>query len=163
MLDTMPPGDVGVDSASGRQVDAQAQDEVIADFAAAADVVDLPSGSASSSAAPAPPAPAGGSGDDDAPWNELSEVSPLGYVYDKTPRSVLRVQRGKPSRSTTINCYRHPSCRLLLRESETPADIELLKWLYEVPAATNTMTREERKALAERHVAIGRARWYARG
>lgn len=44
----------------------------------------------------------------------LGIKEPSGYIYNAT-RSVLRIQVGKPNkRSTTITCYKHTGCSLLV-------------------------------------------------
>lgn len=92
-------------------------------------------------------------------WRDLGPVTDIGYVYDSTPRSVLRIQRGKPKNSVTINCYKHPGCRLLLTEARCPDDDGLKRWLFEVPPAAPGSSRDEAKRLAETHMALGKGRW----
>lgn len=93
------------------------------------------------------------------PWLALGEVTKQGYIYDATPRSVMRIQRGKPKRSVTINCYYHPSCSMLLTEDRCPDDMTLKRWLYEVPPAPPGCSRDEAKRLAEEHMTAGKSRW----
>lgn len=94
-------------------------------------------------------------------WRELGLVIGLGYVYDRTPRSVLRIQRGKPKNSVTVNCYKHPGCKLLLTEARCPADDVLKQWLYEVPPSSPG-DKEEGRRLATQHMDLGRGRWGGR-
>lgn len=93
------------------------------------------------------------------PWEELGPVTTLGYVYDRTPRSVLRIQRGKPKNSVTVNCYVHIGCRMLLTEARCPEDDTLKKWLYEVPAPRQGSSRAEQRLLADQHMSLGKGRW----
>lgn len=93
------------------------------------------------------------------PWLALSEVSSSGYVYDAQPRSVLRIQRGKPARSVTVSCYRHAGCKLLLTEERCPDDATLKRWLYETPAPPAGASRDEARRLAQEHMALGKGRW----
>lgn len=102
--------------------------------------------------APAAPAPA-------EPWRDLGPVSPMGYVYNAELRSVLRIQRGKPKRSVTVNCYFHSSCKLLLTEDRCPDDDTLKRWCCEVPPPAPGASRDERHALAQQHMALGKGRW----
>lgn len=95
------------------------------------------------------------------PWMDLGPVTALGYVYDSTPRSVLRIQRGKPKNSVTINCYLHTGCRMLLTEARCPDDDTLKRWLFEVPAPTPGMQKEELANLAQQHMSLGKGRWGA--
>lgn len=93
------------------------------------------------------------------PWLDLGEVTSLGYIYNSEPRTVMRVQRGKPANSVTINCYLHSGCRLLLTEARCPDDATLKRWLFEVPAPRPGATKEEAKKLAQDHMALGKGRW----
>lgn len=93
------------------------------------------------------------------PWEQVGEVTPSGYVYDGL-RSVLRIQRGKPAGSVTVNCYRHPGCRMLLSMARCPDDLTLKQWLFEVDAPLPGATADERKALAKQHMDLGRGRWF---
>ncbi len=96
------------------------------------------------------------------PWRLLGEVTKMGYVYDDEPRSVLRIQRGKPRFSVTVTCYKHRGCHLLLTEARAPSDDVLKQWLFEVPATPKEATVAENKTLSERHRAIARDRgWTA--
>ena len=53
---------------------------------------------------------------------------------------------------------KHDSCRLNLGEEYAPADDkDFLKWLFEVEPANDSMTNEEKKALAKEHKAKGTA------
>lgn len=117
------------------------------------------SGAGSSADAPPrvaqPPVPV------DEPWLALGDVTAMGYVYDQT-RMVMRVQRGKPKNSVTINCYRHSGCRMLLTERRCPDDAALKRWLFEVPRAPPGSSREEERRLASEHMAIGKGRWAGR-
>lgn len=92
------------------------------------------------------------------PSDSLSDPSPMGYIYEAC-RSVMRIQRGKPSGSVTVNCYRHPGCHLLLSQSRCPDDSTLKRWLFEVDPAPAEATTAERQALARRHMALAKARW----
>lgn len=93
------------------------------------------------------------------PWQSLGPVSQLGYVYNTDCRMVLRIQRGKPKNSVTVNCYLHSRCKLLLTEARCPDDDTLKRWLFEVPAPTPGLPAVEARALAERHMALGKGRW----
>ena len=93
------------------------------------------------------------------PIDRLSPVSPLGYVYLDN-RSIMRIQRGKPKKSITVNCYRHPSCGFLCAEWRIETNRPLFEWLFEVPEG---VTREEKKALAAEHTRIGKQRWTGKG
>lgn len=117
-----------------------------------------PSGAASSGDVAPPPASDATRAAAAAPWELLSEVGPSGYVYDGG-RSVMRIQRGKPARSVTVNCYRHSRCTLLLTERRCPDDATLKRWLFDVPAAPPGATTAESKALAVEHMAVGKRQW----
>ena len=93
------------------------------------------------------------------PWEELGEPTSLGYIYDSTPRALLRIQRGKPPRNVTINCYRHSGCKMLLSEDRAPDDCTLKRWLFEVPAAAPGSSTMEARSLTEQHMALGYGRW----
>ena len=91
----------------------------------------------------------------------LEGPSPMGYYY-LDGRSVLRVQRGAPPKSITINCYRHPNCRMLLGESRCPPDDEEFKaWFFQVEAPRPGASADDRKELAKLHMKLGRDRWSA--
>lgn len=100
------------------------------------------------------------SADDDRPWERMTEVTPLGYVY-MGGRSVLRIQRGRPTNSCTITCYMHGSCHALLGLARTPDDETIKKWLFEVPPAPEGATPAEAKALAKRHSQLLKDRYSA--
>lgn len=97
-----------------------------------------------------------------APWDQLSPVTSSGYVYLEG-RSVMRIQRGKPARSVTVNCYRHPRCTMLLQESMCPSDDELKRWLFMVEPPPLGCTTAESREFAARHMAIGKAKWTKKG
>lgn len=110
---------------------------------------------------------AGSSGDGAAPppvpqpWEEMVGPSPLGgYVYYQG-RSVLRIQRDKPKGKCTVTCYRHRRCHFLLNLNRTPTDLDLFKWLFELPPTESSATDEEKKALTARHMGNARAKWSA--
>ena len=84
-----------------------------------------------------------------------------GYAYYKH-RSVMRIQRGKPKNSVTINCFRHASCRLTIAEARCPPDVDLYKWLFEVDENLPGDTGEARKEKAKTHMSLGRDKWYAK-
>ena len=91
-------------------------------------------------------------------WTLMSEVSSLGYIYHDG-RSVMRIQRGKPQHSVTVNCYHHPGCRMLLSEKMCPSDSILKQWFWEVEAPAIGASAAIRKQLAESHMRMGKARW----
>lgn len=91
---------------------------------------------------------------------ELTDPSSLGYMY-LNGRSIARVQYGKPKKSVTINCYRHPGCRLLLSESRCPDLSELKRWVFAVEAPEPGATQQDKKELAKQHMALGRESWFA--
>lgn len=95
------------------------------------------------------------------PWELMSEPSASGYLYFEG-RSVMRIQRGKPTGRLTLTCFRHPGCNLLINLPRAPNDLELKKWLFEVEPAPAGASMAERQALAKRHVQLARARWTAR-
>jgi hypothetical protein len=96
------------------------------------------------------------------PWQEMGDVSPLGYFYHGG-RSVLRVLRNRPPGSVTINCYRHPGCHLFLTVGRCPDDTELKKWLWESPSAVEGASAKVRKELAVAHMNIAKAKWTKKG
>ena len=96
------------------------------------------------------------------PWARLDGPSASGYCYIGG-RSVMRVQRDKPRGSTTVNCYMHASCKLLLSNKRCPDDITLKRWLFEVGPARPDAPKETRAALAKEHMSLGRSKWSARG
>lgn len=122
-------------------------------------------GSASSSGAPV----ASGSADPlpaaadlpVAPWEGVSDPSQITGYMQLDGRTIGRVQYGKPKNSVTINCYRHPNCRLLIAESRCPPLPVLKQWLLEVEAAPEGATQAMRSELAKQHAAIGRQKWFA--
>lgn len=136
----------------------------LADASLVDEVGPLGNGSASSSDAPAsaPNAFEAPPSAQSMPWERLSEVSPLGYVYD-SGRSVMRIQRGKPKNSVTVNCYKHSRCTVLLTEARCPSDMELKKWLFAVEPPAPGCSIAEAKELASRHMSVGKAQWTARG
>lgn len=97
-----------------------------------------------------------------APWERLPPPTPLGYIYDGG-RSIMRIQRGKPARSVTVNCYVHSRCTMLLQESRCPSDEELKKWLFSVGPPPPGASAAEVKDLAARHMALGKAKWTKKG
>lgn len=117
--------------------------------------------SAASSTDPAPIAPPPVAVAEVAPWELLSDVSASGYVYDANGRTAMRIQRGKPAKSVTVNCYRHSRCTLLLSQSRCPDDPALKRWLFEVEAAPLGCSTAESKELASKHMAAGKAKWSA--
>lgn len=92
------------------------------------------------------------------PWEEVSDPSPMGYCY-LGGRSVLRIQRGKPANSVTVNCYRHSGCHLLLAASRCPSDAVLKQWLFEVDQLPPGASPAERRAMAQRHMNMAKSRW----
>lgn len=94
------------------------------------------------------------------PWLIVSDPSASGYMYHEG-RSVGRVQYGNPKNSVTINCYQHPSCRLLIAESRCPELLTIKKWLFDVEPPQADATTEEKREMAKRHMASGRAAWFA--
>lgn len=76
-------------------------------------------------------------------------------------RSVLRIQRDKPKGKCTVTCYRHRRCHFLLNLNRTPTDLDLFKWLFELPPTESSATDEEKKALTARHMGNARAKWSA--
>lgn len=129
--------------------------EALADAGVADDDLDPPGDGAESAAmAPPPPPPA------EELWRQLGPTTAMGYVYDSTPRSVLRIQRGKPKNIVTVICYLHPGCKLLLTEARCPPDEALKQWLYEVPRAAPGSA--EGRQLAATHMALGKGRWGGR-
>ena len=94
------------------------------------------------------------------PWTRFGEPGVTGYLY-LDGRSILRIQRGRPKHSTTISCYHnHGRCQLTIGESKATND-EIKRWAFEVAPGSTESTAAERRELGERHMAIGRARWYA--
>lgn len=117
----------------------------------------------SSSADPLPSAPlahVAGEAGEVPPWAMLSAVSATGYVYDGM-RSVLRIQRGKPQGSVTISCYKHAGCRLLVSIARCETDEEIKKWYFEVGPPPEGASSADKKALAKRHMDLGKAKWFA--
>ena len=113
---------------------------------------------------PPPPPPAEAPSHDDEPTlEEMGETHPSGRIYLRG-RSVLQVQRGKPKGSVYVTCYcrGHTGCHLLIDSRRAPDDIEFKKWWFEVEEAPAGASSAQRKALAKRHMDIGRARWYAK-
>lgn len=111
----------------------------------ASDAADPPPGGA-----PAPPEP----------WADFSPPSASGYVYHGG-RSVMRIQRGKPAGRVTVTRYKHPACSVLINADRAPPDVDLYRWLLEVPPANSDMSPAERKALTTQHKASARAQWTA--
>ena len=102
---------------------------------------------------PAPPPPER--------WETLTGPNAAGY-YKEDFRDRLRVQRGKPVNSCTVNCYFHPNCKLLLAMSRTPPDDELKRWLFAVRIPSPEESRDVRQALAKEHSALGYSKWGAK-
>lgn len=146
--DEQPPDEEVVRSVAAGVLEALASVEGGGDASASA--------SSNGDAAPPPPQPEVAAME---PWLALGETTELGYVYDAQPRSVMRIQRGKPKRSVTINCYIHTGCRMLLTEDRCPDDSVLKRWLFEVPAPSPGCSRDEARHLAEQHMALGKGRW----
>ena len=104
----------GVNSASQHEDDAEASTLAFLEtLQAEPPQAEAPS-SSSSSTAPAPMDPISIMVAD-----IVDPESGMGYFYYQG-RSVLRIQRGKPKNSVTINCYRHPGCHLCVREHICP-------------------------------------------
>lgn len=59
----------------------------------------------------------------------------------------------------TITCYKHTGCNLFVNEGRAPPDLEIFKWLFEVPPSDPSASKEERKELAKRHTTLAKARW----
>ena len=129
--------------------------DAVMDDAPGLDVVMGGGSGASSSGAGAEPPPAVPE-----PWMELTGPSATGY-FSLGVRSVLRIQRGKPAYSVTVNCYRHVGCRLLIAQSRCPDDEALKRWLFEVHPPAADAPAAEKKHLATDHMNIGKARWFA--
>lgn len=123
--------------------------------AGVADADELPAAVGEDAAMAVPPPPQA-----EELWRQLGPTTNMGYVYDSTPRSVLRIQRGKPKNSVTVNCYLHPGCKLLLVEARCPSDEVLKQWLYEVPRAVPGSS--EGRQLAATHMELGKGRWSGR-
>ena len=144
------------------------QEEIAEDFAVAdmgddsSDVLagtgsaSEPGGHASSIDEP-PPAPFHAVAEEP-PEARMSDPGALGYCY-MDGRSVLRIQRGKPKGSVTINCYRHTGCALLLSTSQCPDDVTLKRWCLEVAPSLPDATPEERKVAAREHMGLAYWRW----
>jgi hypothetical protein len=83
--------------------------------------------------------------------------TPMGYVnLSTTSEGVLRIQRGKPRGSLSVRCYRHPACSFLMPLWQAPTDADLIAWAFEVEKAPRGMRPEDRKNLADRHMASAR-------
>eukprot|EP00959_Pyramimonas_sp_CCMP1952_P119989 2508830-Pyramimonas_sp.AAC.1 len=95
------------------------------------------------------------------PWELLSAMSKEGYVAYRN-RSVIRIQRGRPAKSTTVTCFRHTGCRLCITESRCPSDEELCKWLFELPQDQAGYDRGTKRARATAHMNSAKERWYAK-
>lgn len=106
---------------------------------------------AAASAAPAPLEP----------WQRMTPPSAAGYIYHEG-RSVMRIQRNKPVGRLTLTCYRHPGCSMLINLDRPPTDDVLKQCLFEVEPPEAGADKEGRKALAKKHMRIGKARWTAR-
>ena len=125
--------------------------------------VDGGGATSASSSSVAPPAPVEEevAALDQQPWERLSDVSPLGYVYDGG-RSIMRVQRGKPAQSVTVNCYNHSQCKMLLTLNRCPDDMTLKRWYFSVPAPPPGASTEASRALGRQHMAEGLRQWGGR-
>ena len=94
------------------------------------------------------------------PWTRLGEPGVIGYLY-LDGRSILRIQRGRPKHSTAINFYQnHGRSQLTIGEAKATND-ETKRWAFEVALGIIEPTTAENRELGDRHMAIGRARWYA--
>ena len=98
---------------------------------------------------------------DKEPWELLHDPSPLGYIYENG-RAIMRVQRGKPKSSATINCYLHTSCHLCLGLRRCPDNAALKRWLFELGRPAEGISHAEMKALSQEHMRLGKSRWGAR-
>jgi hypothetical protein len=103
---------------------AEAEDDAL-DFLDLLDDHQLRKGeAASSSSAPHPSPvvdPIPGAAEDPLALVAELQLGQAGYVYLRG-RHVLRIQRGKPANSVTVNCYRHPGCILCIRQHKCPDD-----------------------------------------
>lgn len=161
-----PSGPNEAPAVVGEGVDISVCAEIVGALSEAVEIVGLlPSGEETGSAEddPGEGAPSGsGASSSSRPWDRLTAPSPVaGYVCDETGRSVMRIQRDKPQGRCTITCFKHARCSLLLNMSRTPPDSDLFKWLFEVEAPPPGATKEDKKELASRHIALGKARWSA--
>ena len=84
-----------------------------------------------------------------------------GYVY-MGPRSVMRIQRGKPANSVTVTCYRHRNCHICLTQANCPSDLVLKQWLFDVPATPEGASVDANRELALRHMQIAKDKWGVR-
>lgn len=145
--------------------DMQAAASIASEMAEVAAAVGLqndevtPGSSAASSGDPPPVPPAAPA--EVPPWQLMGEISQTGYYYYQG-RSVLRVQRGKPARSVTVTCYRHPRCTMLLSESRCPSDDVLKEWAFAVGDGGVDRTPGQAKDLAAQHMALGKGQWSAK-
>lgn len=96
------------------------------------------------------------------PWEGLQGGSKLGYWY-MNGRTVMRIQRDNPRGSTTVNCYVHSGCRLLLSNARCPEDSVLKRWLFETPPAPDGAPAAVRASFAQQHMQLAKSRWTARG
>ena len=95
-------------------------------------------------------------------FQSCSSRSDLGYIY-RNGRSILRIQRSKPRRgSVTITCYLHVACQLLVSESRCGDDRNIVQWYFEGEAPSATATSKEAKELKQKHLDLGRQRWWAK-
>lgn len=122
------------------------------------------SGGSSGSREPPPAPDAAASGGEELlarpVWETLPPPSASGYVYSGG-RMVCRIQRDKPKGSVTISCYRHRGCSLMVSQKKAPEDAAVFRWLYEVTESARDSSAEENRVLRDRHMALGRAAWYA--
>lgn len=118
-------------------------------------------GASSSSGAPPAPEEEGPTMAEQQPWERLSEVSAQGYVYDGG-RSVMRIQRGKPANSVTVNCYIHSQCKMLLTMRRCPDDMMLKRWFCSVPPPAPGASPEASRALGRKHMDDGLRQWGGR-
>eukprot|EP00959_Pyramimonas_sp_CCMP1952_P232018 4848924-Pyramimonas_sp.AAC.1 len=92
------------------------------------------------------------------PWLLLGEPSASGYIH-MAGRHIMRIQRGKPAKSVTVNCYRHRSCHLCLTEWACPSDMVLKEWLFSVEATPTGADAAANKKLASEHMNIAKDQW----
>lgn len=92
------------------------------------------------------------------PGEAATNPSTSGCVYYQG-RMVLGLQRGKPKRRVTVNCYQHSRCQFLVNMERALPDDAFKRWAFEVKATPRGASTEEGQALRDCHVIVAKDGW----
>ena len=104
-------------------------------------------------AAPPPPA-----APPPAEWENLSDPTLNGYIYNGG-RCVARRVIGRPSSRVHITCYRHRDCWFHTRIPDEPPLADIKRWVMETEETPAGATVRVNKGFKQAHLAVARGRF----